>query len=106
MMFASFVLELTELELDLNRCVLASTVPHAEAETETVAPVLGVQESLAKLQRGEAACARGDIVGKTRTVANASAKNIGDVDRIFPQALIEWFGFKHFRNEVSRVGDG
>jgi len=51
----SVVLELTELELDLKRSVELSSVPQAVAVIETVAPVLGLQESPAVLQRGELA---------------------------------------------------
>jgi hypothetical protein len=70
----SVVPELTELELDLKRFVELSSVPQAVVVIETVAPVRGVQESLAVLQRGELAFARGEATGRNRTEANATMK--------------------------------
>ena len=84
-MFASVVLELTELELDLKRFVELSSVPQAVAVIETVAPVLGLHESLAVLHRGEPAFARGEAAGRRRTVAKANIKIVRVERRIFPR---------------------
>ncbi len=93
-MFGSVVVEVTDSELVLKSFVDASTVPQAVAVIETVAPVLGLHESLAVLQMGwdGLALAKGETMGRTSTNANASANIVIDAERIFSSTRSPVFG--------------
>ncbi len=106
-MFESEVPDVTELELVLNHPVDVSTVPHAVAVIETVAPVLGVHESVAVVQRGvgEPALTRGETTGRTSTNANASTNIDLAAERIFHRPEVPYQRFMDLMEGRGRIAD-